>query len=88
MKAQFLELRPDDRRYLVNLRADVLDDAGQTVASVARLAPSPGVFGDKGERRYVCSCWKCEGLIARREDCAHIACVEEAVAAAAARPVV
>lgn len=85
-RAEFRELSADDRANGVNLTADVIDVAtGRRVAVVKRLAPSPKEdrFGDHSERRFVCSCWRAEGVVAVRENCADIQCVEAAIAAAA-----
>lgn len=81
MKAEFQPLGAQDRADGVNLKVDVIGEDGRRAAVVHRLAPSTDRWGDKSERRYVCSCWTAVGMRVERKACAHIACVEAAVAA-------
>ena len=86
MRAEFQALDGDDRANQVNLRAKVFDDAGEHVATVARLAPDRSRHSVRREATYVCGCWKSNGLTVQRRHCPHIQCVEAAVAAAEPTP--
>jgi len=87
LRAEFKELSAEDRANELNLKAAVWEGE-HIVAHVLRLAPSKKEdrFGDHSERRFVCSCWRAEGIIALRENCVHIRCVEDAIAANAQSP--
>lgn len=80
MRAEFLPLDAADVEAGVNLHVLVWSADGRLEAVVRRLAPSHGRGGDKGPRRFLCSCWAAVGMSFEPKDCEHVRLVEAEVA--------